>query len=87
MATLQFLQQRDGVEQGVGAQQRDDLGVPHPVKAVFAGAPAARWRCDGKASSPSSMRRALRSLMPALAAAATCVSCCGVACTCALGGP
>lgn len=71
VAALQFLQERDRVEGAVGLEQWHDFAVPYRGQRGSARVRHARSsRCEGKASR-CSMRRALRSLMPALAAAAT----------------
>ena len=39
VAALEFFEQGDGVESGIGLQQRDDLAVPDRFQRVFSGAP------------------------------------------------
>ena len=42
VAALEFFEQGDGVEPGIGLQQWDDLAVPNRTQRVFSGAPVPR---------------------------------------------
>src|SRR5665647_2699727 len=39
ITALEFFEQGDGVEPGIGLQQRDDLAVPNRTQRVFSGTP------------------------------------------------
>ena len=84
VAVLEFFEQGDNVKPGINLQQRADLAVPDRAHWVFSGGQSRAGRWDGRLCA-TSIRWALRSLMPALATDAIWLSlllrCCLHLCT------
>jgi hypothetical protein len=74
MAALEFLQQGDGAQMRAALQERQQFRFSGVHERIRARTPPARGRCEGGrcegSESRVSIRRELRSLMPALAATA-----------------